>query len=155
MKRYRLSRVRKPEEMKVDLMTTYDMYTGLDNFLGDGFTLQQLGKLTDTPPQMIKDYCFCDERLRPGNLWDLRYAFTFLQLLYSRELNEESYLKRLVIDLREDFKLDPACIANYMNMTLSNFKEFLKHPSDYPNGVVLTMKLMHFAVMFRAAKERY
>lgn len=155
MARYRLSRVRKPEEMKVDILTTYDMYTGLDHFLGDGFTLKQLGKLTDTPPQMIKDYCFCDQRLMPENLWDLRYAFTFLQLLYSRELDEDSYLKRLVVDLRDDFKLDPTCIANYMDMTVSNFKEFLKHPSAHPDGVILTMKLMHFAVMFRAAKERY
>lgn len=155
MARYRFSRVKKPEQMKVDIMTPYQMYSLLDKFLGDGFTMEELGRLTGTPAEMISGYCFCNKRLQPENIWDLRYVYTFLELLYSKELDEVSYLKRLVVDLRDDFKIDPAHIANYMELTTSKFKEFLKNPLEYPNGLILTMKLMHFAVMVRADRERY
>ncbi|GAA0802114.1 hypothetical protein GCM10008910_33070 [Faecalicatena orotica] len=123
------------------MITNADIWSLLEQFYSDGFTVETLSKTTGISAELL-ERCRKKETLNRDDLQELTYVLAFLSELYMQDTTSINYLKDLVAMLTWYFMISKEAIANYLHLTKEEFETFLADPRNYPNCYDLSMNLM-------------
>lgn len=124
-------------------MQMRDIHSLLEQAFSDGFTVDFINKATGVPADLIRR-CYGGEAMTQGEIRSISQVLDFLALLYMTDTSDVSYLKDSVEALEQHFGFTHTAIANYLDMSDTDFDTFLKNPKDHPDGYNLSIKLIHF-----------
>lgn len=135
------------------LMQVRDIWSMLEQFLSEGFSLECLSKVTDTSIDVI-NRCYNREKLSQNDMNALREVLWFLTKLYCCNTEEnEPYLQDVVSVLCDFLEVSRTAIAKHLGISEDQLNCFLNKPEEYPNGFNITIKLLHlFNTVFRDKK---
>ena len=124
-------------------MQSRDIYELLKRFFADGFTIENLCKITGISSELISR-CIDGGNITQEETQILGRVVAFLGLLYMVNTKENSYLKESVSSLECFYQIPHEAIANYLDISNIELDAFLENPKDYPNGHDILLRLMHF-----------
>lgn len=120
-----------------------DIYDLMNLFFTDGFTIENLCKITSVSSELI-ERCINRNNLTHEEVLTLGKVVTFLSLLYMVDTEEGAYLKESISALEYTYNIPHNAIANYFGVSSMELDCLLDNPNDYPDKHKLLLKIMHF-----------
>lgn len=127
-------------------MNVKNIYTLLEQFFSDGFTVENLSKITNVPSHTIKR-CTNGETLSQSEIADMGKVLALLCSLYMVDTTDCHYLKDCVASLEQHFDLPHVAVAKHLGFTELELDRFLESPTSYINGYEVSMRIMHLRTM--------
>lgn len=134
-------------------MNVKDIHVLMEQFFSDGFTADNLSKITGVSSKIIMR-CTNAETLSQREIMDMGTVLDLLGFLYMTDTNNLHYLKDCVASLEQYFSLPHIAIANYLGLNEPELDRFLESPESYNNGYKLSMKLMHLRTVLLQRWEK-
>ena len=120
-----------------------DIYDLMNLFFTDGFTIENLCKITSVSSELI-ERCINRNNITHEEALTLGKVITFLSLLYMVDTEEGAYLKESISALEYTYNIPHNAIANYFGVSSMELDCLLDNPNDYPDKHKLLLKIMHF-----------
>lgn len=135
-----------------NFMQIRNIWSLLDQYKADGFSLKCLSKVTDTSIDVI-ERCYNKEELNQDDVKELNTVLWFLGQLYCCDTNNKLYLHEIVLALCYYFEVSRIAVAKYLGIIEDQLSCFLDDPANYPNGYNLSIKLLHLFNTFLRDKR--
>ncbi len=133
-------------------MQVRDIWSLLEQFLSEGFSLECLSKVTNTSIDVI-NRCYNREKLSQNDIHALNAVLWFLTQLYCCNTENKSYLYDIVSVLCDYLEVSRIAVAKYLGISEDQLNCFLNEPEKYSNGYNISIKLLHLYITFFRDKK--